>query len=192
VVIAASCKPTRIEYRTRPEFYEKAGGGRVGEEVTLEDGTVLTFRSVRSQSSFGRTGDDRFEPFQIREESEEGEIVLRSAVPEHVLVNTLTCLRNEEYELLFDQMIAGQTKKAYEAQEQGEEEVIAFFRKHRHDLVATLTRMVAGMPHEEVKVGPAGNGVTRCRLRPQFAGPFKFKEVDIVKEEGGLKLLMIR
>ena len=190
--LVAGCKEYRVEYHKRPAFYERAAMGKLPDEVTLDDGTIVKYHSTQEQSSFGRTGDDKARPFQIREESEDGKtITLHAMVPEHVLTNALTCLRNEEYQLMFDQLLADRTKQEMERDGESTDECLEFFHKHRHELVATLTRMIAGLPHEEVSITPLREGVTRCRLRPQVAEGFRFKIVDVVKEGEGLKLLMV-
>lgn len=189
------CREYRIEHHTRPSFYEKAALTELPEEVTLEDGTVIKYRSTEVQPTYGRGGDKHL-PFQIREETEDANgkktVVLRALLPEHVLINTLTCLRNEEYELLYEQMLADRTRQSYEEASQGVEEFADFFRKNRHDVAATLTRMIAGLPHQEVRMDNLGDGVVRCTLRPQIAEPFKFKSVDVIKEGQQMKLLLIR
>lgn len=195
-VMAAACQPQRIEHHMRPAFYEKAALGELPSEVTLEDGTIIKYHSNQAQSTYGRGGDDRYAPLQIREETQtpDGKVIvtLRALMPEHVLTNALTCVQREEYELMWEQLIAQRTKEAYEEAEQGFEEFAEVFRKHRHDFAATLTRMVSGLPAQEVSMKPIGGGITRCKLRPQIADPFKFKVVDVVKEDQQFKLLMIR
>ena len=187
----ASCREQRTEYHKRPAFYEKASMQKLENEVVLEDGTIIKYNADRGGTD-DRPGDPQGKQFQIRQEHEDGTVTLSAMLPEHVLANTLTCVRNEEYQLLYEQLLAERTKLADEEAGQGAEEFISFFRKNRHELTATLTRMVAGIPAQEVKFGEMGDGVTRCRLRPQIAEPFKFKTVDVVNEGGRLKLLMIR
>ena len=63
------------------------------------------------------------------------------------------------------------------------------FRREHGRLVATLTRMVAGLPAQQTRFDPLGNGLTRCRLRPQFVGDLKYKYFDITRENMGLKLV---
>jgi hypothetical protein len=195
VALGPGCREYRVEYHQRPAFYEKAASD-LPAEITLEDGTIVKYNSNVAQSTLGRSGDNKHAPFEIRQETQAPDgktvVTLRALLPEHVLANTLTCVQKEEYQLLFEQMLAERTKTAYAEQEQGLEEFETFFRTHRHDLAATLTRMVAGLPTQEVSIMPLGDGVTRCKLRPQIADPFKFKIVDVVKEGQQFRLLMIR
>ncbi len=187
LVAAGGCGTYRIEYH-RPGF--EAAAGIKQDQVTLEDGTVLIYRPRQAEGELQReAGDQRFE---IREEKEDGTVVLRAILPEHVLANTLTCLRNEEYELLWEQMIAAQTRRAYELRGEGYEEYRRFFSTNRNELAATLTRLALGLSRQESYMESAGGGVIRFRLHPRIAAAFQFKTADVVAEGDGLKLLMIR
>ncbi len=189
VLAAWGCATYRIEYRRRPAFYRQAAMGRLPDRVTLEDGTVIVFEEDGVRT--GGRGADR-EPFKIRLVRDDGRILLRCRRPEDVLVNTITCLHNEEYELLWEQMLSEQTKAAYEERLEGVEEFSAFFARNRRDLLAALGRMRLGIPRQEVIVKNLGGGVIEYRFRPQIAGQFKFKRLEVISEGPGLKLLMIR
>ena len=192
IVALLGCKPYRIErHRRSPIFFNPNYVEGVEREVTLEDGTVLIFDTFTAESSYGRQGANKSEPFKIREELENGEIVLRALLPRHVITNLLVCLRNEEYELVYDKLLARQTRETYEAGE-GLEGFTAYFTRHRLDMAEWLARMIAGIPLQHVQMTPLEAGVTRCRLRPQFGSQLKFKSLDVYRENGQYKLLMIR
>jgi hypothetical protein len=185
--LLAGCKPYRIEYHRRPAYYQRVSDRPLSERVVLDDGTVIVYNDA---DPFDESQDEEKKNFQIREELEDGSIVLRALLPEHVLANTLECIRNEEYELLWDQMLSERTKLAYADQGQGLEEFSAFFREHRREMARTLNRMLLGITVHEVVIENAGNGVTVCRFWPQVAKDFRFKKVSLVNEYG-LKLLLI-
>lgn len=189
---SGGCKPYRVETHHRPEFFQKAAKYELPDEFIEEDGTVVRYASSSAQSSFGRKGDEAGKPFELREQAADGTVQLNNALPEHVLINTLNCLKSQEYQLLWDEMVAQHTKDNYELEGKGFEEFQAFFAKERHELVGMLTRMVAGMPHQEVRFDELDHGVTRCIIRPQFAGLYKYKMVFVMKEGSELKLGMIK
>ena len=116
--ILSGCGSYRIERHKRsPIFFnEQYVEGGVAREQTLEDGTILIIEPIGSQSSMGRSGENQREPFKIRKETQDGEIVLRCLIPEHVLMNLLNCLRREEYELIYDQLLSKETRERYEQQ----------------------------------------------------------------------------
>ena len=189
VVAAWGCATYRIEYHRRPAFYRQAAMGKLPDRVTLEDGTVIVFE----EDGVGAGGRGRArKPFQIRLVRDDGSIVLRCRMPEDVLVNTITCLHNEEYKLLWEQMLSERTKAAYEERLEGVEEFSAFFARNRRDLLAALTRMRLGIPRQEVIIENLGGRVIRYRFRPHIATQFKFKRLEMISEGPGLKLLMIR
>lgn len=192
VLGVCGCEPYRIEYHKRPAYYKRAVKGDLPDRVVLDDGTIIIYEEIGKDggpalSSRGETKDT----FKVREEMEDGSIVLRALLPEHVIGNALLCMRNQEYELLWEQMLSERTKMAYEAEGQGVDEFAAFCREHRTELGKTLNRMLMGLATGETVVEPMGDGTIRCRFWPQVAQQFAFKRVTLVREDFGLRLLLI-
>jgi hypothetical protein len=192
-----ACAPYRIEYRNRPAYYGKLSDAPLPDRVVMPDGTVIVYQTgvgpPGGPADAGADGDGESKVFRIREQAEDGTERLHALMPEHVVAATLACLRSEEYELLWDQMIAQETKDAYAANGKGFEEFAAFFRAHRIELAKLLNRMLLGfMTYETVAEG-AGDGVVVCRLHPKAAELFRFKRVLVVHEGPGkgMKLLVI-
>ena len=191
-VIFVGCEEQRIEYHKRPSFYNKASATRLPDRIVLEDGTIIVYVDSAGSSKLKKKTQNKAKPFLIREKMENGDIILRAVLPEHVLANTLACLRNEEYELLWDQMLSQRTKTAYEREDMGVEEFAAFLAKRRIELAKGVNRMLLGLPRNDVVTENLGDGITRMRFHPNLAKLFRFKTVDIVSEGPGLKLLMIK
>lgn len=187
-----ACEPYRIEYVKHPEFHRSATRGATPQREVLPDGTVIVHvYGDEDESDLQRKANSKSEPFKIREEKENGEIILRAILPEHVLANTMTCLRNEEYEMLWEQMLSERTKLAYSQEGLDKDDFAQFFSENRQELARTLNRMILGLPRQEVVTDNLGNGVLQYRLVPQVAAQFKFRKVQIVGEGYGLKLLLI-
>jgi len=148
---------------------------------------VYTTRGDEQPTGDGVSG----KRFQVREELYDGTIILRAMLPQHVLANTMTCLRNQEYELIWDQLLSKQTKHSYELRDQGYDQFAAFFKVNRLELGATLTRMMLGLSRGESYMENMGGGVILYRFHPRIASEFDFKTVKVVAEGGGLKLLII-
>lgn len=186
------CQPYRIEHMTRSDFYNRASSEPLPDEITLPDGTIVKYESPTRPPSFDAEGNDSGKPFSIREEDEKGNITLHDYLPEHVLANALACVRNEEYRLLYDQLLAQETREKYESIPDGYKEFELFFRTNRRPIAAALNRMILGIPTQQTRIEQAANGAARCSIRPQVAGGMKFTVVDIVKEGTQLKLLLIQ
>lgn len=192
LVFLVGCEEYRIEHHKRPLFYSKASAEKLPDRIVLDDGTIIVYESYTRTSGIRKKARSDVKPFLMREEMEDGEIILRALLPEHVLANTLACLRNEEYELLWDQMLSERTKRSYEREGMGILEFTEFLTKRRIDLAKGVNRMLLGLPRNDVVTENLGDGVIRMRFHPHLAKLFKFKTVDIVSEGPGLKLLMIR
>lgn len=189
----SGCETYRIERHKRsPIFFnEQYVDGEVLRSVTLDDGTQLIYEPIEMQSSYGRSGQGKGKLFKIREKLESGDIVLHALMPRHVLINLLSCLRLQEYELIYEQLLAEQTRRNYE-QGGGFDAFSDYMKRNRLDLARLLTRMIAGLTQQQVKFTSLGNDVTRCRLRPQVAEQFKFKRIDVLRESNGeYKLFMV-
>jgi len=191
--VIPGCEQYRVEYHNRPDFYQKASPYELPGEIELDDGTRIVYQSpIKRADGVSSTTSGR-KRFSLREELKDGTVRLSAVIPEHVLINTLVCLRREEYALLWDQMLATRTKSAYEEREDGYAEFEAYMREHRTDLGRTLTRMVSGLPHQEVAMASMGEGITRCVLRPQHSTGFRFTIVDVIREDDGqMKLMMMK
>jgi len=188
----SGCKPYRIEHVKRSPIYfnDKVVEGGVNQKVTLDDGTVLMFEPIQAKTTYGRTGDEAREPLKIREETEDGNVVLRALIPEHVLVNLLTCLRAEEYELIYDQLLSDEALAAYE-QNGGLPTFLDYMKRHRVDLAKLLTRMIAGIPQQQLKIVRLSTDVSSCRLVKPLNEQFKFQRIEVIRRDGNYKLLRL-
>jgi hypothetical protein len=115
LLLLAGCASYRIEYRDRPAFYASAGV-ELPDRETLPDGTVVVYRDRNLSGALQENADrdEEGKPFLIREKLEDGTIVLRSILPEQLLANLITCIRNEEYTLIWEQILAEQTRTAWQ------------------------------------------------------------------------------
>ena len=189
---AVGCEPYRVEYRTRPAFYRQASMGEMPSREKLDDGTIIVWRERGSSELEKRASGDGKDAFKPWDEREDGTIVLRALLPEHVLSNFAECLLRERYDLLYDQMLAQPTLQAYEEQENGREKFFEYCLKYRKDLRTVLNRMMLGLTRNEVIVENLEGGIISYRFHPSIGLQYRFKAVDVVSELGGLKLLRVR
>ena len=190
-IVLAGCKPYVIEYRKKPRYSDQMKSSSFKDGVT-SDGVEVRWLEPERSNNAGFDQKIGGETFRIREEREDGEIILRAKIPQHVLVNTRACLRNSEYKLLWDQMVAGSTRRHYEGLEDGYQQYEMFMQKNRTKMAALLNRMIAGKAFGDLIKTEMNDGTIHCRLRRNLQRDFKFHEVLIVHEGQGLKLLTIR
>jgi len=187
----AACTPTVVEYHQKPEFYGNMAHADFKDGVTA-DGAEIRWvepKRVRSENFDDVLGTGTF---RAREVGEDGRIILRARQPQQLLANTLKCLQDGEYQLLWDQMLAQSTRQYYQQREEGYQEYENYLRKHRKEMASLVNRMIAGRVFGEVETQTADDGTIRCRLRKKLRRHFEYKEVLMVKEGRDLKLLTIR
>ena len=62
--LLAGCKPYRIEYHTRPAYYQRVSNRPLSERVVLDDGTVIVYNDA---DPFDESQDEDKKNFQIRD-----------------------------------------------------------------------------------------------------------------------------
>ena len=187
-----ACEETRVQYRNTPAFYDRMADVKGLEGGQTRDGTEIRFVR-REANTIEGFKDHTGRSFYMREVRPDGTMALNALAPEHVLLNTLDCLANQEYELLWDEMISESTRAWYDGEESGGKEAcLEFFRVNRKDIAATLNRMKGGLHLSEVERSEPEPGLIRIRLTRQIAHQFVFTELDSRWENGKFMLVMIR
>lgn len=131
--------------------------------------------------------------FEAREVLDDGTIVFRAVFPEHVIGNVMSCLRNQEYVELWEQVVAESTRRQYSADGGGLEQFVEWCVRNRSELMMSLNRMSFGYyGGSDVIIDRLPDHSVRVRFSPQLGSRFKFREVAIVQERDGMKLAGIR
>lgn len=133
------------------------------------------------------------EVFTSREVNDDGSVVLRAMLPEHVIANVMVCLRNQEYFELWEQVVADSSRRLYTSRGEGVEEFVRWCVKHRSELMMTLNRMSFGYyGGSDVMIDRMPDLSVRIRFSPTIASQFDFREIVVVQERDGMKLAGIR
>ena len=191
MAVLAGCGETRTQYRTMPAFYQRMAGIEGANNGRMRDGTEIRWQQGKEASLDGFT-DHTGDVFLMRDEREDGTISLNALIPEHVMLNTLECVRDQEYRLLWDELVADGTKRWYEEEGGGYEAYESFFRANRRDIVTTLSRMKAGLGSQEMRRFPVDNGVMRLELIEQLHARFRFTLLDASWDGERYRLVTIR
>ena len=127
--------------------------------------------------------------FKPREVKDDGTVVYRALLPEHVISNTMNCLRNQEYELLWDDVVSESARRGYVASGKSREAFVSWCVANRGELMMMLNRMSFGYyGGSDVVVDQLPDMKFRVRFSPQLESQFKFRQVTIVQEGFGMKL----
>ncbi|MDG2031887.1 MAG: hypothetical protein P8J45_12855 [Phycisphaerales bacterium] len=193
---SVACTPYRIEYHKRPAFYKEASEKELLDEVVLDDGTVVRFVESDVNNTLPTGSDDagatRINDMETRSRANDGTITLRAFSPEHVLGHAKRGIREREYRVLWDQLLAERTKAAYLENGGGFEAFAEFCEENRPAMMETFNRMGFGLFSPDVVQDALGADGIRYRLHPRLAEQFVFTEFDVIREESGMKWAMIR
>ncbi|MDG2200699.1 MAG: hypothetical protein P8K80_05915 [Phycisphaerales bacterium] len=190
-LVVAGCGETRTQYRKMPAFYQQMAGVDGGVDGRTRDGMDVRW-VMEAEGSLEGFNDHTGKPFLMREEREDGTISLNALIPEHVLLSTLDCVRNQEYQLLWDELVAEETRTWYEEEGGGFEACDAFFRVNRRDIVATLARMQAGMASQEMRRIQISEGRWRLQLIEQLHPRFRYTSLETAWDGKKYRLVTIQ
>ncbi len=203
-VLLAACDQERVEYQYRPGYMT---GPDAPAETRLPDGTRVIFvdtpigpstidrdRTRNPRAAAPRLGPDGkplpVKQFEPREVEDDGRVVLRNLTPDHVVANAMQCFRGEEYRLMWDQLLAPETKAAYERQG-GYDAFAAWCAANRRPTMELLNRMRFNAMGSDVALTKTGPRTMRARLSPHLWDQFQLRVVDFEMTDDGMKLLAI-
>lgn len=185
VTVVAACATETTIYRSVPEYQLREG--IVPERYVREDGVVVINRPRRLGTA--AEGGTTVDP-SGREVTDDGTVRLHALLPEQALAHMQQCLLDSDWPLMWEQVISSAIREEYE-KGGGFDEFAAYMDRNRHDLYAMLNRMLPSIRSPEVIVETLSAGFQRVRFHWTLAKEFKFAAVDLILEEGGLKVAMI-
>lgn len=197
-----ACATERVEYRRRPDFGmpEDAAG-----EFIAADGTRVVWVDEQGKP-VGKGGGDAAaggapkgprppgdELFEPRKVADDGTVTVRCLLPEHVVANTMTCFRNEEWRVIWDQLLAPESKATYERKDGGGYAAFeAWCMKNRKPAMELLNRMRFNAMGSDVTMRQMGPGQFRATVSPRLWDQFSLRVIEIEQADGWLKLRSIR
>ena len=199
----AACASERVEYRRRPDFGMPEGAPG---EFVAQDGTRVVWVDEHGNPVGKGPGDGKGdegasagpkppgdELFQPRAVADDGTVTLRCLLPEHVVANTMTCFRNEEWRLIWDQLLAPESKAAYERADGGGFAAFeAWCVKNRKPAMELLNRMRFNAMGSDVTMRQVGPGRFRATVSPRLWDQFSLRVIEIEQSGGWLRLTSIR
>ena len=185
LVICMGCETNRIEYHTRPAWHYSMTN-RNENEVVRNDGTIVKYEAIGGSTS---SAVQKYLDTIVLQETNKitGDVTLRAVLPVHVLTQGLVCLRDRDWNLLYEQVLSDGARNYFLRRKNGREEFIEFFEHHRNDLAKTMQKMIQGKPFGDVIVSEDGN-IINMSFSSRMLGNFKFKKITLYREGEYLKL----
>jgi hypothetical protein len=185
LLTCSSCETQRIEYHTRPAWHYSMTK-RMANEVVRNDGTIVKYVPIGGSTSVAVQ--EYLDTIVLQETDETtGDTTLRAVLPMHVLTQTLVCLRDRTWELLYDQILSSGAQEYFGSRENGKDEFVAFFENNRNDLAKSMQKMIQGKPFGDVMVREEGRTI-HLSFSPRMLGNFTFRKITFYREGEYLKL----
>ena len=198
----SACASERVEYCYRPDFAVQADAPK---DFVRPDGTRVIFVSEplaadREHNKEQQVAKPKLGPdgkpivpkmFELRETLDDGTVILRNIMPDHVVGNTMTCMRNEEYKLMWDQLIAPETRTQWDGAG-GYPAFEKWCRDNRKSTMELLNRMRFNAVGSDVSMKQVRPGLMRATLSPHLWEQFKLRVIEFEQTPDGMKLLSIR
>lgn len=183
--IAAGCAAQKTEYRTSPSWHSAMGGSLPAESVRA-DGTIVKYSNTKKPASSAMA--QYINSIQLVEKNDvTGETTLRAVLPTHIFTQALTCLRDKDWDLLFNHVISKKTQSYYKSLDDELETFKLFFLTNRKDIAKTLQRMMSGSRSGDTYISTYENK-TVYAFTKNIRGSYIFTKVTLVQEGPLLKL----
>lgn len=121
---------------------------------------------------------------------EDGSITLNSPRPEHLIAHLRRYIAEANADLIHDQLLSDAAKALYVDRGLDSFDAAHWLIANQRDVLILLNRMTAGLSSPEVVSEPVDQGY-RLRLAPHLERAFRFTTLDMVRENGQFRLLLI-
>jgi len=199
-VFLFGCAEERTEYHYRSQAEADAIGRPVDETFVKADGTKVVYSSKRrekinentSSGTDGSSSPDLEKPtVDLREKKASGEVILRATFPEQVVDHLTECVRNEEYDLIWNQLLSTGAKRDLESRG-GIKYFKTFFTNNRKEVMATLNCMRINLKNGHVALQKIDDSHMIAELDSTLRRSYKFTVIDFESTPTGMKLVGIR
>ena len=123
-------------------------------------------------------------------EHADGSVTLHCFQPEHLVAHLRNAMAAGQTDLIFEQLVSDMLKQNYQAKGLDPHESVNWLIANQRDVLVLLNRLSLGMNTPEVSWERHGD-VYRARMIGQMAGSLRFRTLDLIRENGQYKLLMI-
>ncbi|MFG0292757.1 MAG: hypothetical protein ACF8MJ_06335 [Phycisphaerales bacterium JB050] len=128
---------------------------------------------------------------ELRRELENGDILLISRTPGELIFHLRRTLRDEEWDLVYDQLLSTKLKEAYEEQGKDPRAALEFVRRHSREIIELLTMVPAADQTPGANFRSIGRNIYRLTIPGGKNVDSTFISMDIVYEDRQFRLRML-
>lgn len=189
--IAAGCTPTTrvVAVRGGLQNIEGAEGGIRPDG----GGTPRRADDLRSVAArlYGPLPGVPVDGLELRRELENGDIVLVTRSPGELVFHLRRTIRDEEWDLIYDQLLSEHLKEAYAERDMDPRESVEFIKRYARDIVQLLSMVPAGDQTPGADFQRLGRNAYRLTIPGGKANETTFHSMDIVFENRQFLLRML-
>lgn len=188
-LILTSCQIDKTEYRTTPSWH-LAMGTSLPKNKILDDGTLVIHEIIGGRNS--AAVEEYLSGIEMESKDDlTGEITLRAVLPEHLLSQTLVCLRDRKWDILYSQILSRGAQDYFESIDSDLVYFKEYFNTHRLEFAKTMRKMIQSQSFGDTLV-QKDDPYTTLYFAPNMLGNFKFKRLELITEDDYLKLNSIQ
>lgn len=135
---------------------------------------------------------EEVEGWPNRRRLDDGSLFLISRSPGDLVVHLFETTIDGDWELMYSQLIAEEAKDNYRQANRDPEEIIRFLREHRVDFVTLLRHLNYGEHSPGVRLIPLPGNLYRLDVPTAREKMQRFSTMEMVLEDGRMKLLLVR
>ncbi|MCC6906326.1 MAG: hypothetical protein IT430_00165 [Phycisphaerales bacterium] len=127
---------------------------------------------------------------ELRIEHTDGTVTLNCYLPEHLVLHLRNCLAMAEVDLIFEQLVSKAAKQVYIDAQRDPHEAVDWLITNQRDVIMMLNRMTGGLSSPDVTWHSAGD-TYRMEIATPVRSTLRFTKLDLIREDGQFKLLLI-
>ncbi len=169
-----------------------SGGYELGADADRPPSKDFESALAKSDESAGRSAPgEPIEGRPLRRMMPDGSVLLISRSPRHVMIHLFETLRDEEDELLLNQVISNRLREEYEERGKDPAMIVRELRRERQEIVKLMTAMPMAEQTPGALMRTTGRNVFEVTAPGGPALDQKFKRLSVVIEKGSFRLLSI-
>lgn len=127
---------------------------------------------------------------KLRVENPDGTTTLNCYLPENLVMHLRNCIAMAEVDLIYDQLLSDAAKQVYIDEDRDPHEAVDWLITNQRDVIIMLNRMTAGLSSPDVSWQSLDN-TYRMQIVSPVRTSLRFTTLDLIREEGQFKLLLI-
>jgi len=169
-----------------------SGGYQLGPDAKRSPSRDFESTLAKADESAGRSAPgEPIEGRPLRRLMPDGSILLISRSPRHVMIHLFETLRDEEDELLLNQVVSKRLREQYEERGEDPRQIVRELRRERREIVKLMTSMPMAEQTPGALMRTTGRNVFEVTAPGGPALDQKFKRLSVVIEQGSFRLMSI-